>query len=177
MRVSLEWLKEYVDIGADVEDLTERLDLTGTAVEAVERMGAVFDGVVVGRVVSREPHPDADKLSYCTVDVGDEELPIVCGADNFGEGDKVPVALVGAHLPNGMVIEKAKIRGCVSHGMMCSPIELGLGEDASGLMILDEEAPSAPLSPSTMASKTSSSISRSPRTAPTACPSQGSRGR
>ncbi|GAB4280577.1 MAG: phenylalanine--tRNA ligase subunit beta [Coriobacteriia bacterium] len=142
MRVSLNWLTEFVDVDIEVEELAERLDMTGTAVEAVERVGAAFDKVVVGQVVSRDKHPNADKLSYCKVDVGGEDLlDIVCGADNFSAGDKVPVALVGAQLPNGMTIEKAKIRGCVSHGMMCSPIELGLGEDASGLMILPQEAP------------------------------------
>lgn len=142
MRVSLNWLQELVPVDVPIDELTERLDMTGTAVEAVERVGAALDNVVVGSVVTRDPHPDADKLSFCKVDVGGEEpVEIVCGADNFAAGDKVPVALVGAELPNGMRIEKTKIRGCVSHGMMCSPIELGLGEEASGLLILPEDAP------------------------------------
>jgi phenylalanyl-tRNA synthetase beta chain len=142
MRVSLKWLQEMVDVDVPIEELAERLDMTGTAVESVESLGEALDGVVVGRVLSREPHPNADRLSFCTVDVGeDDPLEIVCGADNFEAGDLVPVATVGAVLPNGMEIEKTKIRGCVSFGMMCSPIELGMGEEASGLMILPEDAP------------------------------------
>jgi phenylalanyl-tRNA synthetase beta chain len=142
MRVSLKWLHELVDIDLNVEELAERLDMTGTAVESVESLGQALDGVVVGQVMMREEHPNADRLSFCKVDVGDAEpLEIVCGADNFQVGDRVPVATVGAVLPNGMEIEKTKIRGCVSFGMMCSPIELGLGEEASGLMILSEDAP------------------------------------
>jgi len=142
MRVSLGWLKELVDIDLSVEELRDRLDMTGTAVEAVESAGQALDDVVVGEVLVRDKHPDADKLSYCKVDIGAEEpLDIVCGADNFKAGDKVPVALIGALLPNGMKIRKSKIRGCVSHGMMCSPIELGLGTEASGLMILPLDAP------------------------------------
>ncbi len=142
MRISLKWLGELVDHGLSVGELADRLDMTGTEVDAVETVGESLDRVVVGRVVTREPHPDADRLSYCKVDVGDgEERDIVCGADDFGPGDKVPVALPGAELPNGTTIKKSKIRGCVSEGMMCSPIELGTGADASGLLILPEDAP------------------------------------
>jgi phenylalanyl-tRNA synthetase beta chain len=142
MRVSLKWLKELVEVDLGIEELAERLDMTGTAVESVELIGEGLDGVVVGSVLTREKHPDADRLSCCTVDVGaDEPLEIVCGADNFAPGDKVPVALVGSKLPNGMEIKKSKIRGVTSHGMMCSPIELGTGADASGLMILPGDAP------------------------------------
>jgi len=142
MLVSLKWLKELVDIPLPVPELVDRLDLTGTAVEAVKPAGESLDGVVVGRIVSKERHPEADRLWVTTVDVGaDEPLQIVCGAQNFEAGDKVPVALVGATLPNGMSIKKAKLRGVESRGMNCSARELGLGEDHEGLMILPADAP------------------------------------
>ncbi|MRR12531.1 phenylalanine--tRNA ligase subunit beta, partial [bacterium] len=117
-------------------------DMTGTKVEAVHTLGATLDGVVVGQVLTREQHPDADKLSYCSVNVGGPEpLRIVCGATNFEAGDKVPVACVGAELPNGLVIKRAKLRGLESQGMMCSATELQVGGDASGLLILPPDAP------------------------------------
>lgn len=142
MRVSLTWLRELVDITLPVEELCDRLDMTGTKVEAVHTLGAALEGVVVGQVLDKEPHPDADKLSYCTVDVGGAEpLKIVCGASNFGAGDKVPVACVGATLPGGLTIKRAKLRGLESQGMMCSAAELEVGGDASGLLILPADAP------------------------------------
>ena len=142
MRVSLKWLKDLVDITLPVEELCDRLDMTGTKVEAVHTLGAALEGVVVGRVLTKEQHPDADKLSYCSVDIGaDEPLWIVCGATNFAAGDCVPVARVGATLPNGLTIKRAKLRGLESQGMMCSPTELGVGGDASGLLVLSADAP------------------------------------
>jgi phenylalanyl-tRNA synthetase beta chain len=142
MRVPLSWLKEFVDVALPVEALCDRLDMTGTKVEAVHRTGAALDGVVVGRVLTREQHPNADKLSYCSVDIGaGEPLKIVCGADNFTAGDRVPVACVGAELPGGLLIKRAKLRGLESQGMMCSAAELGAGTDASGLLILPPDAP------------------------------------
>ncbi|MHB8762079.1 MAG: phenylalanine--tRNA ligase subunit beta [Coriobacteriia bacterium] len=142
MRVSLTWLKELVDITLPVEQLCERLDMTGTKVEAVHTRGEALEGVVVGEVLAKEPHPDADSLSYCSVDVGaGEPLRIVCGATNFEAGDKVSVACVGATLPGGLTIKRAKLRGIVSEGMMCSAAELGVDTDASGLLVLSAEAP------------------------------------
>lgn len=142
MRVSLKWLKELVDVMMPVEQLCERLDMTGTKVEAVHTLGAALEGVVVGQVLTKEQHPDADKLSYCSVDVGQAEpLRIVCGAQNFAAGDKVPVACVGATLPGGLTIKRAKLRGLESQGMMCSATELEVGGDASGLLILPPDAP------------------------------------
>ncbi|MCL4079252.1 phenylalanine--tRNA ligase subunit beta [Coriobacteriia bacterium Es71-Z0120] len=142
MRVSLKWLKELVDVDMPVEQLVDRLDMTGTKVERVIKTGQALDGVVVGQVLVKEQHPNADKLSYCQVDVGAQEpLRIVCGATNFSEGDKVPVALVGATLPGGVTIKRAKLRGLESEGMMCSARELGAGSDASGLLILPKDAP------------------------------------
>ncbi len=142
MLVSLKWLKDLVPIDLPVAELVDRLDLTGTAVESVRTAGAALKGVVVGQIVSKERHPEADKLWITRVDVGgDEPLQIVCGAQNFEAGDKVPVALVGAALPNGMTIKKAKLRGIASEGMNCSPDELGLGGEHAGLMILPPDAP------------------------------------
>lgn len=142
MRVSMKWLKELVDVDLDVAALTDRLDLTGTAVDGVETIGAALDGVVVGQVLAKERHPEADKLWVTKIDIGAAEpLNIVCGAQNFEAGDKVPVALVGATLPNGMTIKKAKLRGVPSEGMNCSAAELGIGSDQSGLLILPADAP------------------------------------
>jgi phenylalanyl-tRNA synthetase beta chain len=142
MLVSLKWLKELVTVDLPIAEFVDRLDLTGTAVEAVRTAGTALEGVVVGQIVEKERHPEADKLWVTRVDVGGEEpLQIVCGAQNFEAGDKVPVALVGAALPNGMTIKKAKLRGVASEGMNCSTDELGLGGDHSGIMILPVDAP------------------------------------
>ncbi|MBN1193479.1 MAG: phenylalanine--tRNA ligase subunit beta [Coriobacteriia bacterium] len=142
MRVSLSWLKDLVELSLSVEQLCDRLDMTGTKVETVHAAGPTLDSVVVGQVLAKEQHPDADKLSYCTVDIGDAQpLKIVCGASNFAAGDKVPVACVGATLPGGLTIKRAKLRGVESEGMMCSATELEVGGDASGLLILPADAP------------------------------------
>jgi len=142
MRVSLTWLKELMDIELGVDELVERLDMTGTAVEAVHTVGSGLDGVIVGRILAKERHPNADTLWVTEVDIGQgEPLHIVCGAQNFEAGDVVPVATVGTTLPNGMTIKKAKLRGEVSEGMNCSPDELGLGGDHSGLLLLPADAP------------------------------------
>lgn len=142
MLVSLKWLKELVDVPVAVPELVDRLDLTGTAVESVKCAGEALDNVVIGQIVAKDAHPEADKLWVTQVDVGgDEPLQIVCGAQNFNAGDKVPVALVGASLPNGMIIKKARLRGVESRGMNCSASELGLGDDHDGIMILPPDAP------------------------------------
>ncbi len=142
MLVSLKWLKELVEIPLTAEELADRFDMTGTAVEAVHTAGEALEGVIVGQILTKDRHPDADTLWVTTVDIGGEEaLQIVCGAQNFEAGDKVPVAVVGATLPNGMTIKKAKLRGVESRGMNCSAAELGLGADQSGLLILPEDAP------------------------------------
>jgi phenylalanyl-tRNA synthetase beta chain len=128
MRVSMKWLRELVDVDLPTPELTELLDMTGTKVEAVHTLGAALEGV--------------DTLWVTTVDIGrPEPLQIVCGAQNFEALDKVPVAVVGATLPNGVTIKKAKLRGVVSEGMNCSATELGMGAEASGLLILPADAP------------------------------------
>jgi phenylalanyl-tRNA synthetase beta chain len=136
MRVSLNWVRDYVDIDMPADDLSALLTMSGTEVEAIEDIGQEWNQIVVGEIVSLKPHPQADNLSLCSVAVGSTSLSIVCGARNIGEGDRVPVAPVGAVLPGGTKIKKAKIRGETSEGMMCSEAELALGEDASGIMLL-----------------------------------------
>ena len=149
MKVSLKWLSEYVEVPADLKAFCDRLDLTGTGVEGVEVAGQAFDKVVVGQIVEKKAHPDSDHMWVCQVSVGEnnlgqdgkpEPLQIVCGAQNFNEGDKIPVAMVGAEFGD-FKIKKSKLRGVVSNGMNCSERELGLGSDHDGIMILPEDAP------------------------------------
>tara|TARA_B100000674_G_scaffold114837_1_gene86157 strand:+ start:336 stop:2765 length:2430 start_codon:yes stop_codon:yes gene_type:complete len=138
MKVSVEWLREYVELPDCADELVDVLPMLGIEVEEDEEdAGASLDKVVVGEVLSREPHPEADRLSVCSVEVGaDEPATIVCGATNFSPGDRVPVALPGAKLPGGFKIKKSKLRGVASEGMMCSAKELELGDDESGLLLL-----------------------------------------
>ncbi len=145
MKVTLNWLRQYVDFDWSAEALAERLTMLGLEVEGVVKLAGEFEGVVVAQVLSRERHPNADKLSLCRVADGRGERQIVCGASNFQAGDKVPLVLPGATLPAQagqppLTIKVGKIRGVESHGMLCSPKELGLAEDASGLLILPTEA-------------------------------------
>ena len=112
MKVSLKWLSEYTAVPEDLKAFCDRLDLTGTGVEGVEKTGEAFEGVVVGHVLTCEPHPDSDHMHVVTVDVGAEEpVQIVCGAPNIAADIKVPVALVGAVLPGDFKIKKSKLRG------------------------------------------------------------------
>ena len=146
MKVTLNWLKQYVDFNWSPEELTERLTMLGLEVESVQKIGAAFDGIVVAQVITRDQHPNADKLSLCRVNDGVGERQIVCGAQNFKAGDKVPLILPGASLPlkpgekAPFTIKVGKIRGVESHGMMCSPQELGLPDQIEGLLILREDA-------------------------------------
>jgi phenylalanyl-tRNA synthetase beta chain len=146
MKVTLNWLKQYVDFDWSPEELAERLTMLGVEVEGVEKLGGEFDGIVVAQVLTCEPHPKADKLTVCRVNDGTGERQIVCGAHNFKVGDKVPLILPGHTLPfkagqEPLTIKVGKIRGIESHGMMCSPQELGLGTEGEGLLILPEDAP------------------------------------
>ena len=142
MKVSLKWLSDYVDVPADTKAFCDRLDLTGTGVEGVEKLGAAFDKVVVGHVLTCVEHPDSDHMHVVTVDVAqDEPLQIVCGAPNIAAGIKVVVACVGAQLPGDVKIKKGKLRGVASNGMCCSQRELGLGSDHSGIWVLPDDAP------------------------------------
>ena len=142
MKVSLKWLSEYVDVPADTKAFCDRLDLTGTGVEGVEKTGAALDGVVIGHVETCEPHPDSDHMHVVTVDVGaGEPVQVVCGAPNIAAGIKVPVATVGAVLPGDFKIKKSKLRGVASCGMCCSKRELGMSADHEGIWVLPEDAP------------------------------------
>ncbi|WP_438347282.1 phenylalanine--tRNA ligase subunit beta [Paenibacillus sp. FA6] len=130
MKVSMEWLKDYVALeNVDAKDLAEQITRAGIEIDVVENRNKGVNKIVVGYVVSKEKHPDADKLNVCIVDAGQEEqLQIVCGAKNVEAGQKVPVALIGATMPDGMQIKKAKLRGVPSQGMICSAKELGLND-------------------------------------------------
>jgi len=152
MKVTLNWLKQYVDFNWSPEEVTERLTMLGLEVESVQKISAAFEGIVVAQVITRDKHPNADKLSVCRVNDGTGERQIVCGAQNFKAGDKVPLILPGASLPlkagdkEPFTIKVGKIRSVESHGMMCSHEELGLDPEAighkkeDGLLILREDA-------------------------------------
>ncbi len=140
MNVSINWLKEYVDFDLSPEALAERLLMLGMEIESVKQLGEGLDRVVVGRINTVENHPKADKLVLCSVDIGsDTDAQIVCGAPNAHEGLVAPVALIGAQLPNGLTIKRAKIRGEESQGMLCSELELAISDEASGLMELPND--------------------------------------
>ena len=142
MNVTLNWLRNYIDFELSPSELADRLTMLGIEVESVKQLGAELEGVVVGSVGSIKPHPNADKLVLCQVDIGETEaLQIVCGAPNVREGMLAPVATIGATLPIGLTIKRAKLRGETSHGMLCSEKELGLSEDAAGLMELPTGTP------------------------------------
>ena len=113
MRVPLSWLKEFVNLdGFSVEEIAKQITLAGSEISSIETTGGDIPGVIIGKIVSVHKHPDADKLSVCKVDVGDgDTLSIVCGAPNVKEGIYVPIAMIGAKLPNGLTIKKASIRG------------------------------------------------------------------
>ncbi len=152
MKVTLNWLKQYVDFNWSPEELTERLTMLGLEVEGVQKISGAFDGIVVAQVITRDKHPNADKLSLCRVNDGSGERQIVCGAQNFKAGDKVPLILPGASLPlkagekEPFTIKVGKIRGVESHGMLCSHEELGIEPETiglkkeDGLLILREDA-------------------------------------
>ncbi|MEI0495826.1 phenylalanine--tRNA ligase subunit beta [Brachyspira intermedia] len=143
MRVPLSWLKEFVNLdGFSVEEIAKQITLAGSEISSIETTGGDIPGVIIGKIVSVHKHPDADKLSVCKVDVGDgDTLSIVCGAPNVKEGIYVPIAMIGAKLPNGLTIKKASIRGFESNGMICSRTELGYeeAEGVYGIWILDED--------------------------------------
>ena len=147
MKFALSWLKEYVDFDDTIAGLSDKLTFAGLEVEHIETLGGTFEGVVVGEVRQIEPHPNADKLRLCTVEYGAAEtLRVVCGAPNVAVGGKYPFATVGTTLPCGIKLKKAKIRGVESLGMLCAKDELGLGEDHSGLLVLDASLkPGTPL--------------------------------
>src|SRR3989440_263487 len=137
MKVPLSWLKEYVDITMSPEELAHMLTMAGLEVEALEHIGAAWgDAIITAQIVHLEKVAGSDHLSYTRVNTGKEELGVICGAPNIKQGDKVPLALVGAKVGD-LTIGAKKTMGYLSQGMLCSPRELGIGNDQSGIYILD----------------------------------------
>ena len=142
MKFSERWLRTMVDPALDTAGLCERLTMSGLEVESTEPAAPSFSGVVVGRIDQVDPHPNADRLRLCLVDIGKpERLRIVCGAPNAAVGMKAPCAIVGASLPGGLRIAATTMRGAESQGMLCSASELGIDDDAAGLLVLPDDAP------------------------------------
>src|ERR1700685_3569841 len=147
MKVTLNWLKQYVDFTWSPEELSERLTMIGIEVEGVQKTGGEFEGVVVAQVLTRDKVPGSDKLSVCKVNDGKMERTIICGAPNHQPGDKVPLILPNFALPmkpgdkEPFVIKERKVFGITSQGMMCSPQELGLPDEVDGLLILPADVP------------------------------------
>ena len=147
MKVPVSWLSEYVDIDMSLDDLAHRLTMAGNEVEEIERTGWI-DNVVVGHVLTVAPHPDADRLRLVTIDHGEGQAEVVCGAPNVAEGQKIAYASIGAVLQDAYAdepgktkkLKRSKIRGVVSDGMVCSVKELGIGDDHDGILVLDNEA-------------------------------------
>ena len=147
MKVSLSWLRDYVDVTMPVNEIAEMLTMAGLEVEGVEDRYHYLNNIVVGRITTVTPHPNADKLKLCRVEAGADTFDVVCGAPNAQEGMLAPLALLGAELPNGMTVQQSTIRGEASYGMLCSQAELSLGTDhKSGLLVIEGDvAPGTPL--------------------------------
>lgn len=141
MKISGRWLRDYVNIDISYQELADKFTITGTEIGSVISLGSGLSSVVVGKVLTKVKHPQADRLSVCQVDAGDKVFDVICGAPNVAAGQKVPLALVGAILPGGFKIEAREIRGVLSQGMICSEKELNISEEAAGIMVLAEDAP------------------------------------
>ena len=142
MNLSLNWLKDFVDIPKKItpEELGLKLTMHTVEIDSVQKQSDKYKNIIIGKILEVGKHPNADKLQLAKVDIKKEVLDIVCGAPNIAPGQLVPVALVGAVLPSGLEIKEAEIRGQKSCGMLCAEDELGLGEDHAGILILDEKA-------------------------------------
>lgn len=141
MKVSYNWLKEFLDGAPVPKELGRALTMTGTEVESLAESGASLNNVVVAEIISCAQHPNADRLKLCEVKTATDKYSIVCGASNMKAGDRVALALIGAELPGGVKIKKSKIRGVESQGMMCSEVELGIKDTSEGILILPPAAP------------------------------------
>ncbi|KAB3529809.1 phenylalanine--tRNA ligase subunit beta [Alkaliphilus serpentinus] len=147
MLVPVRWLKDYVNIDIDTKEFADKMTMSGSKVETIEKMGEGIEGVVVGRIESINPHPNADKLVICKINIGQQLLQVVTGATNIKEGDYIPVAVDGAKLAGGLKIKKGKLRGEASEGMLCSQEEMGISKNLipealkDGIWILDKEYP------------------------------------
>ena len=140
MKFSENWLRTFIATPLTSQELADALTMGGIEVEAMERAAPAFDRVVVAEVLDVQKHPDADRLTVCSVNAGAAPLQVVCGAPNVRAGIRVPLAQVGAQLP-GVTIKQAKVRGVESNGMLCSAKELGIADDAAGLLLLPADAP------------------------------------
>jgi len=140
MIVNTNWLKKYTDFTFSAAELAERLTAIGLESNLIEGKKNGLENILVAEILTVEPHPNADRLTLCTVSTGEKQLEVVCGAPNVKQGQKVPLALVGTTLPNGMTLKPTKIRGVVSEGMLCAEDELGISDDHSGIMILEQDA-------------------------------------
>jgi phenylalanyl-tRNA synthetase beta chain len=151
VKVSLKWLRDYVDVKIAPEELAERLTMAGLEVKGTQTIGGTWDNVVIGEVIALNPHPNADRLKLATVDLGTVQVTTVCGAPNISLGQRVPFAHIGAqlidaHTEEAILLKPAKIRGVVSEGMVCSEKELGISDSHEGILVLPPEAPiGAPL--------------------------------
>jgi phenylalanyl-tRNA synthetase beta chain len=142
VKITYSWMREFTPIAASAAELAQQLTLAGLEVESVTPVAPPFTGVLTGEVLETARHPDADKLSVCRVTTdGTNRLQIICGAPNVRAGLKVAVAPVGAQLPGGLTIKRAKLRGLESNGMLCSARELGLGEEYDGILELSGSLP------------------------------------
>jgi phenylalanyl-tRNA synthetase beta chain len=146
MKVSLKWLRDYVDIKLAPEELADQLTMAGLEVKGIQTMGGTWDNVVIGEVIALNPHPNADRLKLATVDLGTEQVTTVCGAPNIGLGQRVTFARIGArlidpHTGEAIVLKPAEIRGVASEGMVCSEKELGISDSHEGILVLSPEAP------------------------------------
>ncbi|MGB6873497.1 MAG: phenylalanine--tRNA ligase subunit beta [Dehalococcoidia bacterium] len=146
MKVSLKWLRDYVDIKLVPEELAEKLTMSGLEVKGIQTIGGTWDNVVIGEVIALNPHPNADRLKLATVELGTEQVTTVCGAPNIGLGQRVPFAHIGArlidaHTEEAILLKPAKIRGVASEGMVCSEKELGISDSHEGILVLPAEAP------------------------------------
>jgi phenylalanyl-tRNA synthetase beta chain len=146
VKVSLKWLRDYVDITVTSTELADRLTMAGLEVGGIQAVGGAWDKIVVGEVVAVAPHPNADRLTLATVNLGSEQITVICGAPNISAGQKIPFAHLGARLIDGhtgqpAVLKPAKIRGVVSEGMVCSEKELGLSDEHEGILVLPPDAP------------------------------------
>lgn len=150
MKLSLNWLKDFVDIEMSTDELGRLLTMTGLEVEGIEAVGNGLDEIVTAKIVAVKPHPKADRLSLCKVDTGHEQVQVVCGAPNLEEGSVVPLALPGVKLPDGTMIEQSRIRGEDSTGMILAEDEMGLTDDHSGIMVLPPDCTSGVPLPSVL---------------------------
>ncbi|MEJ2627989.1 MAG: phenylalanine--tRNA ligase subunit beta, partial [bacterium] len=136
MKISLNWLKLYIDFNFSPAQLAEKLTMAGLEVENVDITSQPTKNIVIGDIIKIENHPNADNLHICQVNIGKKEISVICGADNTKEKQRVPVAVIGSVIANGTKIKKVKLRGMVSEGMICSERELGISNNHDGIMVL-----------------------------------------